>query len=348
MADPRFFDNCGPFSLADVCAKAGALLPEDADPQESVADVASLGGAGPSHLSFFTAARGAAATLARTRAGFVLVPQQTQRTYEAPPGVRKLACASVQHAFAAVARLFYPDSSLVAWSQQTPVDPTAEIGEDVVLGPGVVIGPGAEIGDGSRIGPNTVIGRGVAIGKNCEIASNVTIAHAYVGDEVLILSGAQIGSPGFGFASSAAGHIKIPQLGRVIVQDRVEIGACTAIDRGALGDTVIGEGTKIDNLVQIGHNTRLGRHCVIVSQVGISGSCDIGDYVVMAGQVGIGDHVKVGPGIRLGARTGMQTGAELLEPGDYGGLPAKPIKDWLRELHTLSSLSKRKTKTGHE
>jgi UDP-3-O-[3-hydroxymyristoyl] glucosamine N-acyltransferase len=348
MADPRFFDNCGPFTLAELCAKTGTQLPEGADGTSAVADVASLSGAGPSHIAFFTAAKGAGAQLADTKAGFVLVPQQAQRPYEVPKGTLRIPCGSVQHTFAAVARLFYPDSSLVAWSQQTPVDPTAEIGEDVVLGPGVVIGPGAEIGDGSRIGPNTVIGRGVAIGKNCEIASNVTIAHAYVGDEVLILSGAQIGSPGFGFASSAAGHVKIPQLGRVIIQDRVEIGACTAIDRGALGDTVIGEGTKIDNLVQIGHNTRLGRHCVIVSQVGISGSCVIGDYVVMGGQVGIADHVRIGSGIRLAARSAMHTGFELLTPGDYGGVPAKPVKDWLRELHTVAALSKRKTKTKDE
>lgn len=345
MADSRFYDNCGPFTLAEICAKTGTPLPEGADGQLRIDDVASLSGAGPSHLSFFTAARGSADLLAVSKAGVVLVPQKVARGYEPPKGAVLLPCPSVQHAFAAVARLFYPDSSLVAWSQQTSVDPTAEIGEDVVLGPGVVIGPGAEIGDGSRIGPNTVIGRGVAIGKNCEIASNVTIAHAYIGDEVLILPGAQIGQPGFGFASSAAGHSKIPQLGRVIIQDRVEIGACTTIDRGGLGDTVIGEGTKIDNLVQIGHNTRLGRHCVIVSQVGISGSCEVGDYVVMAGQVGIGDHVRIGSGIRLGARTGMQTGAVLLEPGDYGGLPAKPIREWLRELYAVSMLAKRKTKS---
>lgn len=348
MADPRFYDNCGPFTLSEICAKTGTALPEGADGQSSIDDVASLSGAAPSHLSFFTAARGAATQLAASHAGFVLVPQKTARGYDLPKDAVAIPCQSVQHAFAAVARLFYPESSLVAWSQQTAVDPTAEIGEEVVLGPGVVIGPGAEIGDGSRIGPNTVIGRGVAIGRNCEIASNVTIAHAYIGDEVLILPGAQIGQPGFGFASGAAGHVKIPQLGRVIIQDRVEIGACTAIDRGALGDTVIGEGTKIDNLVQIGHNTRLGRHCVIVSQVGISGSCEVGDYVVMAGQVGIGDHVRIGSGIRLGARTGMQTGAVLLEPGDYAGLPAKPIREWLRELQTLANLAKRKTKTKDE
>ena len=214
---------------------------------------------------------------------------------------RVIPCASVPHAFAAVARLFYPDSNPVwrAGGRSSTSDPAAKIGRDVSLAPGAVVGKGAEIGDGTRLGANAVIGRGVAIGRNCEIGSNTTISHALIGDDVVVLSGAQIGNPGFGFASSAAGHTKIPQLGRIILQDRVEIGACTTIDRAALGDTVIGEGTKIDNLVQIGHNTRIGRHGVIVSQVGISGSCELGDFVVLGGQVGVADHVSIGDGARL-------------------------------------------------
>ncbi|MGH8323273.1 MAG: UDP-3-O-(3-hydroxymyristoyl)glucosamine N-acyltransferase, partial [Steroidobacteraceae bacterium] len=231
--------------------------------------------------------------------------------------------------------------SLVAWSQQTAVDPSATIGMRVTLGPGVVIGPGAEIGDGTRIGPNTVIGRGVAVGRNCEIGSNCTIANAYIGDEVLILPGAQIGQPGFGFASGPQGHIKVPQIGRVIVQDRVEIGACTTIDRGALGDTVIGEGSKLDNLVQIGHNTRLGRHDVIVSQVGISGSCELGDFVVLGGQAGVGDHAKIASGVRIAARAAVAPGQAIPVPGDYGGMPAKPVREWIREMHTLTNLSRK-------
>src|SRR5262249_54091467 len=149
-----------------------------------------------------------------------------------------IPCVSVQHAFAAAAIAFYPHSGLARWSQESAIDPTAEIGEDVSLAPGVVVGPGVTVGDRTRIGPNTVLGRGVAIGRECEIGSNVSISYAYVGDGALILSGAQVGGPGFGFASSPAGHTKIPQLGRVIIQDRVEIGACTTIDRGALSDTV--------------------------------------------------------------------------------------------------------------
>jgi UDP-3-O-[3-hydroxymyristoyl] glucosamine N-acyltransferase len=205
----------------------------------------------------------------------------------------------------------------------------------------VVVGPGAEIGEGTRIGPNTVIGRGVTIGMRCEIGSNCTITNAYLGDEVLILPGAQIGQPGFGFASGPLGHEKVPQLGRVIIQDRVEIGACTTIDRGALGDTVVGEGTKIDNLVQIGHNTRLGRHDIIVGQVGISGSCDLGDFVILGGQVGIGDHTHIGDRARIAARGATAPGSEYVGGQDYGGQPAKPVREWIREIHALTNLAKR-------
>ena len=346
MADPRFYDNAGPFTLAEICASAEIRLPDDTDGAAQIFDLASLKGASPSHLGFFTGVAGTREELTHTLAGFVLVPEKAALP-ERPSRCVTVPCGSVVHAFAAVARLFYPNSGLAAWSQQTPVHTTAEIGDDVVLGPGVVIGPHAEIGEGTKIGPNTVIGRGVAIGRNCEIASNVTIAHAYLGDDVLVLPGAQIGQPGFGFASSAKGHIKVPQLGRVIIQDRVEIGAATTIDRGALGDTVVGEGTKIDNLVQIGHNTHLGRHCVIVSQVGISGSCELGDFVVLGGQVGVADHARIGSGARLAARSAMPSGAELGGGKDYGGAPAKPVREWIREIHTLSRLAKHPKQTGN-
>jgi UDP-3-O-[3-hydroxymyristoyl] glucosamine N-acyltransferase len=193
-----------------------------------------------------------------------------------------------------------------------------------------------------------VIAAGVTIGRGCEIGSNVTIAYAHVGDRVTILPGAQIGQPGFGFASSGAGHLKIPQLGRVIIQDSVEIGAATTIDRGALSDTVIGEGTKIDNLVQIGHNVQIGRHCVLVSQVGIGGSSVIEDFAVLGGQVGIADHVHVGPGARLAARAACVSGQVLAGGQDYGGVPAKPIREWLREVHAVSRLARRRKQDDHD
>jgi UDP-3-O-[3-hydroxymyristoyl] glucosamine N-acyltransferase len=344
MADPRFYDNRGPFTLADVCAHAGVELPGGADVAAQIFDLATLDGAGARHLAF-CAGKAASAALARTKAGFCFI-DKSARSVKTPSSTIGLPSNSAQHAFAAALNLFYPENMLTAWLQTTAIDPSAKIGAGVMLAPGVVIGPDVEIGDRTRVGPNAVIGRGVAIGRDCEIGSNVTIASSYIGDSVTIFPGTQIGQPGFGFASSTGGHIKIPQVGRVIVQDKVEIGACCAIDRGAIGDTVIGEGTKIDNLVQIGHNTHIGRHCVIVSQVGISGSCEIGDFVVMGGQAGVADHAIIGDGTRLAARTGVMPG--ILPPGlDYGGTPARPVKDWLRETVVLAKLAKTKKRDNN-
>jgi UDP-3-O-[3-hydroxymyristoyl] glucosamine N-acyltransferase len=348
MADPRFYDNRGPYTLAEVCAKADVGLPAGADGSAKVDDLASLSGAAATHLTFFTGG-GARAEFSQTAAGFCFVPAKPGKAIETPARLVTIACPSVQHAFVAAANLFYPESSLDDWSQQrTPVDPSAEIGEHVVLGPGVVVGPRAQIGDGTHIGPNTVIGPGVAVGRDCEIGSNVSVSHAYLGDRLLILPGAQIGQPGFGFASSAQGHVKIPQLGRVIVQDRVEIGACVTIDRGALGDTIIGEGTKIDNLVQIGHNTHLGRHCVIVGQAGVAGSAVLGDFVVVGGQVAVGDHSRIGSGARLAGRAATISGQEVEGGRDYGGVPAKPVKDWIREIHAVGALIKKPKRDSHD
>ncbi|MGA7674400.1 MAG: UDP-3-O-(3-hydroxymyristoyl)glucosamine N-acyltransferase [Rhizomicrobium sp.] len=348
MADPRFYDNRGPYTLAEVCAKAGAAVPAGADDLSRIDDLASLSGAVAAHLSFYADKR-AATEFSRTRAGFCFVPAKTDRAVESPPQLVTIPCAAVQHAFATAANMFYPEASLDDWSRQRdPVDPSAEIGERVVLSAGVVVGPQAQIGDDTRIGPNTVIGRGVTVGRGCEIGSNVSISHAYLGDQLLILSGAQIGQPGFGFASDGQGHIKIPQLGRVIVQDKVEIGAGVTIDRGALGDTVIGEGTKIDNLVQIGHNVHIGRHCVIVSQTGISGSTTLGDFVVLGGQCGISDHCRIGNGARLGGRSAMIIGQELEGGRDYAGTPAKPVKDWIRELHAVAAMIRKPKRNGHD
>jgi UDP-3-O-[3-hydroxymyristoyl] glucosamine N-acyltransferase len=339
MADPRFYDNHGPFTLAVVCAHSGVELPVGADGAARILDLATLEGAGAQHLAF-CASRAASVALTQTKAGFCFF-DKSAGSVNAPPGTISLPCKSAQHAFAAALNLFYPENMLTVWSQTLAVDPSAKIGADVMLAPGVIIGPGVEIGDRTRIGPNAVIGRGVSIGRDCEIGSNVTVTHSYIGDRVAIFPGTQLGQPGFGFASSPIGHIKIPQIGRVIVQDKVEIGACCAIDRGAIGDTVVGEGTKIDNLVQIGHNTHIGRHCIIVSQVGISGSCEIGDFVVMGGQAGVADHAIIGDGTRLAARTGVMPG--VLPPGrDYGGAPARPVKDWLRESIVLAKLAKAK------
>jgi UDP-3-O-[3-hydroxymyristoyl] glucosamine N-acyltransferase len=291
MADPRFYENRGPFTLAEICAKAVIGLPDSGKAQ--IFDLASLDGAAAQHMSFFSGERQATESFARSRAGFCLVPDKGEVS-PASPGMILLPCTSVNHAFAAIASLFYPAASLAGWPQEQSIDPGAMLGEGVMLGACVVIGPGAEIGNGTRIGAGSVIAPGVAIGQNCEIGSNVIISHAYIGDRVTILPGARIGQPGSDPASSLQGHAKIPQLGRVIIQDGVEIGSGTTIDRGALGDTVIGEGSKLDNLVQIGHDVHIGRHCVLVAQVGVAGSSVIEDFAVLGGQVGVADHVYIG------------------------------------------------------
>jgi len=251
-----------------------------------------------------------------------------------------LESAAVAQAFATIAAMFYPDHSQSCWSQKDAISSDARIGKDVQIAPGVVIGAGAEIGDGTSLGPGVVIGPGVTVGRNCEIGALVTISHAYVGDRVVILPGAHIGQPGFGFTTNGHDYLKVPQLGRVIVQDDVEIGSSTTIDRGALGDTVIGEGSKLDNLIMIAHNCQIGRHCVIAGQTGLAGSVVLEDGVVLAGQVGLGDHSRVGSRARMGARSGTGS-AIFLEGGvDYGGAPAKPVREWAREIHALARLAK--------
>ncbi|HEY1612717.1 MAG TPA: UDP-3-O-(3-hydroxymyristoyl)glucosamine N-acyltransferase [Rhizomicrobium sp.] len=339
MADPRFYDNSGPVVVGEICVLVGADPPADGGDGGRICDLATLECAGPAHATF-CAGKDQLPALARTAAGICFVPAGL--AIAEPPLLTQLVpVPSVLHAVAALARHLYPGHDRIVWDQASAIHPEAQLGTGVRLGPGVAIGPGVEIGAGSRIGANSVIGRGVTIGRDCDIGSNVSVGFAHIGDRVSILPGAQIGQPGFGFAASPRGHTRIPQLGRVIIQDDVEVGACTTVDRGALGDTVIGEGTKIDNLVQIGHNTIIGRHCVIVAQTGISGSCELGNFVVLGGQVGISDHVRIGDGARIAAR-GAATPGDLAGGEDYGGVPARPIRQWRRELAAVALLARRR------
>jgi UDP-3-O-[3-hydroxymyristoyl] glucosamine N-acyltransferase len=340
MADPRFFDNRGPFTLAAVAAAAKLVLPPGVNETRQIVDLASLTGAGPQHLTFFAGGGKFKDDFLQSRAGFCLAPLNGAPA--APDGMTPLVCESVTRAWALIAALFYPGALVQGWEQGPLISPQAKVGKNVLLGANVVIGSHAEIGDGSHIGAGSVIAPGVAIGRSCRVGSNVTISHALIGDRVTVLPGAQIGQPGFGVALSGAGHLDIPQLGRVIIQDDVAIGACTTIDRGALRDTVIGEGTKIDNLVQIAHNVEVGRHCVIAGLTGLSGSVVLEDFVVLGGQVGFGDHTRIGRGARFAARAGTASNITLEGGIDYGGAPAKPVREWIREVHAVAHLVKRR------
>jgi UDP-3-O-[3-hydroxymyristoyl] glucosamine N-acyltransferase len=338
MADPRFFSCAGPFTLAQLARIAEAEIASGSDPDRSFTDVAPLETAGPTQFSFLDNRRYLEAFAASAAGGCVVHPDVASR---APVGMGLLLSKDPYRAYALIAAAFYPRPPIVPGIAATAqVDPTAVIGEGCRIEAGAVVGARAEIGRRCHVGPNTVIGDGVALGDDCRVGASATISHAIVGSRVSIYTGCRIGQDGFGFAMGPRGHVKVPQLGRVVIEDDVEIGANTTIDRGAGPDTVIGAGTKIDNLVQIGHNVQLGRHCVIVAQVGISGSTRADDFVAMGGQVGIAGHLRIGPGARIAAQSGVMRDVEA--GATVGGSPALPMQEWLRQQAVLGKMVRKK------
>src|SRR5438876_1648190 len=298
MSQPFFFSRGSGLSVREIAARTSAKPGPGADLERRITGIAALDHAGPSDLAFLDKAK-YAPELSVSAAGACFTTERYAA--RAPVQMSVLCVAEPYRAFVEVARALYPDalrpSSLFGASGVAVgafVHPSARMENGVTVDPGAVIGPHAEIGTGTVINTGAAIGPKVRIGRHCSIGANASIANALIGDRVVIHPGCAIGQDGFGFVMEAGRHRKVPQIGRVIIQDDVEIGAGTTIDRGAIRDTVIGEGTKIDNLVQVGHNVSIGRHCLLVAQVGISGSTTVEDGVIMGGQTGVADHVTVG------------------------------------------------------
>lgn len=335
MADPRFFEKSGPFPLAELAEVGGARLSDNADAQRVIHDVAPLETAGQRDLTFLDNRKYRATLAASAAAACVLKPELAEH---APQGMAVLLTDTPYKAYALIARALYPKPApRPGIAASAVVDPRAKVSPSAEISAGAVIEAGAEIGERCRIGPNAVVGCGVVLGKDTEIGAGATLSHCLIGSRVRIYPGVRIGQDGFGFAIDPAGHVPVPQLGRVIIEDDVEIGANVTIDRGAGPDTVIGRGCMIDNLVQIGHNVEVGAGSVIVAQAGISGSTKLGKFVVLAGQAGLAGHLTIGDGARVGAQSGVMRD---VPPGeDVVGSPAMPSRQYWRWYTKLMKLS---------
>jgi UDP-3-O-[3-hydroxymyristoyl] glucosamine N-acyltransferase len=328
MPDPRFYEDLGPVPARELAALAGARAPGGPDADRPIALAAPLAKADGRAVSFL-ADRRYLGDLAGTRAGACFIaPDQAEAL---PDGCLALITGEPQAAWARAALRLHRGRRLDA--QAPGIHPGALIEEGVVLHRGVVVGDGAQIGRGSEIGPNSVIGPGVALGRDCVVGANAVVGYALIGDRVKIMAGVVIGEAGFGVAVGKAGAVDVPQLGRVIIQDGVSVGACTCIDRGAWDDTVIGENSKIDNLVQIAHNVQLGRNCVLAGHVGLSGSVVVGDGAMFGGRAGIADHVTIGAGALITAASGVMHDVPAGER--WAGVPARQARQFMRETAWL-------------
>ena len=331
--DPRFFLRTGPHSLAAIVDAAGGTAP----PRRLMfRGVAPLAAAGPDDVSFLDN-RKYLPDLEKTEAGAVIIlPALADKV---PPTAVPIQSSDVYPAWARVATLFHPVPPAIPG-----VHPSAVIGANARIDPGAEIGPlavicdGAVIGKGTRIGALAMIGPNVEIGADCRVGSNASLTHAWLGDRVYIYPGARIGQEGFGFAMGPDGFMTVPQIGRVIIHDDVEVGANSTVDRGGMSDTVIGAGTRIDNLVQVAHGVRIGRCCVLVGQCGLAGSTVLGDFVMIGGQAAVTGHLTVGRGAKIAGQSGVIT--DIPAGAEVGGSPSQPRRAWMREVAWLRRMTR--------
>lgn len=333
MADDRFFRRGGPIPLGEIASHVGGELPADAPATFLIQDVAALDCADAGELSVYSDAK-RAIDFAKSHASVVVTSRKLgQHEHN---GSWLLLVKDPRLAFTQIGHLFYPPIACsAAIHPNAHIHATAAIGEGCSIGSGAVVSRNAQLGARCQIDSNAVIGDGVILGDDCRIGANTAISHAMIGSRAQIGTNVSIGGEGFGFIQGPKGLVRMAQLGRVAIEDDIRIGNNCAIDRGAIGDTMIGAGTVMDNLVHIAHNVRIGRHCVIAGQVGIAGSTTLGDQVMIGGQVGVNDHLTIGPRARIAAKSGVIH--DVAEGEAVGGYPAIPIRQWHRQ--TLAAMA---------
>lgn len=342
MKDPVFFVPSRRHTVAEVANLTGSELSNSAYSETIIETIAAAGDGDETALVFVEGKRNIA-LMETLRAAAVLCPPEFAD--KAPTGVAVLVNPRPHQAFAMIGRLMFPAAarpdamtSETGISPGAHVDASANVEPGAIIEAGAVIGPNVAIGSGTVVAPNAVVGHSCRIGRDSYVGPNVSIRYALVGNRVVIHGGAQIGQDGFGFVGGAKGPERVPQIGRVIIQDDVEIGSNTTVDRGAMADTIIGEGTKIDNLVQIAHNVRIGRGCLIAGHCGLSGSVTLGDFVMLGGRVGIADHITVGDRVQVAASSGLMYDIPAGER--WAGMPAQPMRDFFRELSAIRNFTK--------
>lgn len=340
MADTRFFKRCGPFTLSELADLSDSTLATGADSAFSVSDTASLASATADDISFLEN-RKYLKEFETSKAGACVAGERDIE--RAPEGMHLLVSSNPYRSFALITQAFYPQQEILFSIHPTAViDSTASVSESSEICANAVISKDAVIGDHVYIGPGVFIGAGVKVGNGTRIGASASLEFCEVGENCNFHAGIRIGTRGFGVAMDPRGHVELPQIGRVLIGNDVEIGANSTVDRGMGPDTVIGDGTKIDNLVQIGHNVVIGRHCIIAAQSGIAGSTTLGDFVICAAKVGVIGHLTVGSGARIAGMSGV---VKDVAPGEtVAGIPAGSHRGWLRKQAYLENVVKNRGK----